>query len=935
MIRGSDNTLFRKIEMFFRDLVRSRILIIGAFFAILGILLIRRLYVLQIIQGESYLQSFKYIIQKDTELPSSRGSIYDRNGKLIAYNRLATSVTIEDSSLLESNADRNEMLYRLIQLIEGAGYTTINNLPLEIDADGNVEYTASGNTLLRFIRNVYGKDNIDQLTDEQKKTDAQTLFNYMCEGDDDESMFGIDRTIYTPEESLKICAIRYEIYMKRYEQYLSVTVASDINDTLVAQIKENAADLPGVSIAQDYVRQYEDSIYFSNITGYCGEISEDELEAFENEGQDDYASGDTIGKTGLESQFESQLRGSKGSQTVYVDNLGNILEVAERTESSPGDDLYLTIDKDYQIQAYNLLEEEIAGIVLDKIGTDIQYNDIYFALIENGIIDISRFDNKNATDLEKSVYKLYTSQESSQFDVIKKLIDGSNNNTYNDCSEEEREYINVVEDILSEQNILDEGKLSEEDEIYQSWSVGTASLYDYLRYAISKDAIVVSAMDVSDSFLDSEEIYTKMADYLMTELEDNLQFQKIIYHALIDDGSLSGATVCQLLYDQDVFEPDEDYENLLAGVIDASGFIQSKIYNLEITPGMLALDPCSGSMVVTDPTSGEVLALVSYPGYDANRVNEVDYYSMLVQNQSLPLYNRACLQKTAPGSTFKMIVAAAGLEEGVITTDTYITDLITFEKVQPSANCWETTYGHGSIEVTDAIKESCNYFFYEVGYQLGINSSGNYNSNYGIQRLRKYMADFGLDRTSGIELEESSPSMSDTDSVLTSIGQAKNSYTASQLARYNTTLASRGTVYSLSILDKLTSSDGTLIEDYTPEILDHLEYNESTWDSIYSGMNKVLSNSSLSSIYGDLNVSAAGKTGTAQEDLNRPDHGLFVCFAPYEDPTVTITVVLPFGYGSSNSSAIAKNMLAYIFHETTDSDGTRHAASTSGRTTTD
>ncbi len=927
--------MFRRIENYFRDLVRSRILIIGAFFAILGILLINRLYVLQIIQGENYLQSFKYIIQKETELPSSRGSIYDRNGKLIAYNRLATSVTIEDSSILKTNKERNEMLYRLIQLIESAGYTTINNLPLEIDADGNVEYTAAGNTLLRFIRNVYGKDNIDQLTEEQKKTDAQTLFQYMCEGDDDTSMFGIDRTLYTPEEALKICAIRYEIYMKRYEQYLSVTVTPDISDTLIAQIKENSADLPGVSIAQDYVRQYVDSMYFSNITGYTGEISEDELEAFKNEGLSDYASGDIVGKTGLESRFESQLRGVKGSQTVYVDNLGNILEVAERTESSPGNDLYLTIDKDYQVQAYNLLEEEIAGIVLEKIGGDITYNDIYFALIENGIIDISRFDNKNATDIEKSVYKMYTSQESSQFNLIKSLIDGSVLKTYNECSVEEREYIGVVESILSGQNILDEGKLSEEDEIYQAWTVGTTSLYEYLQYAIGKDAINVGAMDVSDPFLDSEEIYQAMAEYLMRELEDNLQFQKIIYHSLIDNGSLSGLTVCQLLYEQHFFEPDNDYENLVSGVINPDGFIRTKIYNLEITPGMLALDPCSGSMVVTDPKTGEVFALVSYPGYDANRIDEVDYYAILVQNQSLPLYNRACMQKTAPGSTFKMITAAAGLEEGIITPETYITDLITFEKIQPSANCWETTFGHGAIEVTDAIKESCNYFFYEVGYELGINSSGNYNSNYGIQRLRKYMADFGLDRTSGIELEESTPTMSDTDSVLSAIGQAKNSYTPSQLARYTTTLASRGNVYSLSILDKLVDSDGTLIEDFTPEILDHLNYKDSTWDFIFYGMNKVLSNSSFNSIYKDLMVNAAGKSGTAQEDLKRPDHGLFVCFAPYEDPTVTVTVALPFGYGSSNSGAIAKNMLAYIFHETTGSDGSHHAASTGGRTTTD
>mgnify|MGYP001853077257 FL=1 len=184
--------LFNKIKNFFSGILQSRIVVLGIFFVVLFALLIQKTFSLQIIHGADYLESFTYRIQKETELPSARGSIYDRNGKLLAYNGLAYDVTIEDSSVLEDNASQNAMIDHLITLVEESGYETINNLPIELYDDGTLAFTASGNTLLRFIRNVYGLDSIDQLTDEQKNVTAEELFNYMCKGDDTTSMFGID-----------------------------------------------------------------------------------------------------------------------------------------------------------------------------------------------------------------------------------------------------------------------------------------------------------------------------------------------------------------------------------------------------------------------------------------------------------------------------------------------------------------------------------------------------------------------------------------------------------------------------------------------------------------------------------------------------------------------------------------------------------------------
>ena len=136
-------------------------------------------------------------------------------------------------------------------------------------------------------------------------------------------------------------------------------------------------------------------------------------------------------------------------------------------------------------------------------------------------------------------------------------------------------------------------------------------------------------------------------------------------------------------------------------------------------------------------------------------------------------------------------------------------------------------------------------------------------------------------------------------------------------------------------MNKLTDSNEQTIQEYSPEIIEHINFKESTWDSIFNGMYKVIGNSSFLSVFSDLDVEVAGKSGTAQENALRPDHGLFVSFAPYDDPQITVTVVLPYGYGSYNSGSVAKNMLSYVFHQNEATDGKRQAANVDGSTVSD
>ena len=201
-----------------------------------------------------------------------------------------------------------------------------------------------------------------------------------------------------------------------------------------------------------------------------------------------------------------------------------------------------------------------------------------------------------------------------------------------------------------------------------------------------------------------------------------------------------------------------------------------------------------------------------------------DYYSKLLTNQSRPFYNNATQEKTAPGSTYKPLSAIAGLTEGVIDVNTYLPCAGVYKKVTPNPKCWIYPSSHGNLNVSQGIQHSCNDFFYEVGYRLGLNNAGDskldsdtsdgkstqnyYSSERGIAKLQKYAEEFGLGDTSGMEIPESDPQISDDNSVLSAIGQGTNNYTTSQLARYITAVANDGTVYNLSLLDKVTSLKG-------------------------------------------------------------------------------------------------------------------------------
>ena len=915
-------------------IMKSRLMVLIIVFCLTSSVLIGRLFYLQIVRGEEYLENYELQIRRTSEIAATRGNIYDRNGNLLAYNELAYSVTIQDTVPTNtSSEDKNEILNntldQVLSIVENNGDSVIDSFGIILDSAGNYQFAETNETLrLRFIADVYGQAYTDDLTEEQKNQSASGIMHHLCS-----KRYGLDDKNNDPEYILKMVNMRYAMGLNSYQQFLSTTLASDVSDETVAAIMENQSKLNGVDIEEESLRRYPDGKYFASIIGYIGPMSQDEYDNLAEDEKDKYSLSDLVGKSGIEQAFDSTLQGVKGKSTFYVDNLGKIIETVSRTDPKAGNDIYLTIDKDLQINAYNLLEEKIAGIVLSKLTNILDYDpsvendasdiiipisDAYHAFIANEVIDMDHFANDEAGTAEKAVYAVFQNSKESTLSGIMSQLESPDSAAYKDLSDEMKAYMSYIcNDVLADKTgILLTSEIDTSDETYIAWRTDeTISLNAYLNYAISQNWIDTSKLGDS-AYSSSEEIYQALLTYIEEYLTDDSDFDKLLYEYLIKSGSVTGTQICAIVYEQGVLPMDEEaYNGLLRGTVDSYGWLYDKIQSLEITPGQLGLEPGSGGLVVTDPNTGDVLACVSYPGYDNNRLaNTMDsaYYNQLNSGTSRPFYNRATQEETAPGSTFKMVSATAGLEEGIVDAGTTFSCNGVFSEVQPSPRCWVYPNGHGSLNAVGAIENSCNVYFYNVGYELGMDSEGNYDSTRGTDRLAKYAEMYGLGEKSGLEIDEAAPHISDEYSIQSAIGQGNNNFTVSQLNRYVTAVANRGTVYDLTLIDKVTDSSGSLLRDNEAEVVRTMDdISSSTWDQLHQGMELMVSSHAT---FSGLDFSMAGKTGTAQQNELHADHALFVGYAPADSPEISVAVRIVNGYNSGYASEIGRDVSQIYFN---------------------
>lgn len=904
------------------ELLRNRLFVLLAAAAVIFMILVGRLFFMQIVNGEEADASLTSSVTREVTIPAARGNIYDRYGRPLAVNEAAFSVEIDDSITVDYEDADAEAVSLYKKLIKN-GYVVGDDLPITKDAP--YEFTISSDELeewktnigltkkqmnytaeetLNYLYERFGITDAD-MTEEEKRAlvslginindknimitnlimtiesnggeivdelpiSQEQPYYFLLEDEDEilswkssvsmseeeldydaeESMrylielFGIPENI-SPSMQRKVAAVRYSLYLQRYKKYQPVTVAREINDEVIAAVEENLDKFPGVSVETESMRVYEDGEIFSNIIGYIRQISDTELQEYSEYG---YTSGDIVGKTGIEKVMELELNGQDGKMLVEVDNMGRKISTLETEAPVSGDDVFLTIDKELQISAYNYLKDALADAIITRLTSELE------------------------KDVPVTLKQLFTS-----------MID-SNNISVTEVMKAEDGYQKVLKDII----------LAHDPDI-----------------------------DVTDS-------------------EDKTEAKQVLTNA-VDNGTISYTTLIYVMIEQGVITADDNYKARIAsGELTPFNVIIEKLESGDLEPAETGLEPCTGSVVVSDVNSGEVLALVTYPSYDNNELVNTfnnEYYNKLLEDPTTPLVNRPLMQKKAPGSTLKMITAIAGLETGVITSDTQIRDKGVFKDAgTPYANCLIYSLNgstHGYVDVSHALEVSCNYFFYEVGYQLG-NDTENPRSLKGITILDEYYDAFGLNSPTGVEIGESAPSMASPsykeevikwqnpeatssqtawtsgDTIRAAIGQSVNSFSAASMNKYVATLANGGTRYKMHLLDKVKSSDGTVTEEVEETVENVLEIAPENLEAVYEGMLLVTQGSkgTLRTVFKDFPIDVAAKSGTAEENKNLSSHVWFVGFAPYDDPQIAVTVMIPFGdVTGSPAAVVARNVI--------------------------
>ena len=665
---------------------------------IIGILFICQLFNLQIVNGESYREQSENRLVREVKVTAPRGEIYDRYGKLMVTNETGYSVNLYYTKI--SKEELNSNLLELTKILQKNGDKYYNNFPIDFE---NMTFTKSEEsakawkTSNKIKENATVQETIDFFKEKYKVTTDDI------------------------DEVSKILPLRYEIASKGYSSFKSVVLAKDISKESMLEIEERGNELSGIVITTYPVRKYLTGSVAAHILGYVGKISSTEYEARKDKG---YTANDIIGKSGIESSLEEQLKGTDGYARLEMDSDGQLTNKEETIESKMGNSVVLTIDLDLQTKAEEVLEKYVKNI----------------------------------------------------------------------------------------QN---------------------------------------------------------------------------------------------------------------AGFKDAN----------------------SGSLVVLDVKTSEVLALASYPSYNPEDFTDGisnSEYQKYFEASDKPMFNRSIQGTYSPGSTFKMVTATAAIESGAIGIKEQILTKGVYDKGHKPA-CWIwTSYRttHGYVDAEKALKVSCNYYFYDVGYRMGIDN------------LSKYASMYGLGTKTGVELPgETAGTLASkeylnklnerdggnrqwmvADTLSAAIGQSYNSFTPIQMAYYVATLANRGVKNDLTILKSVIASDGTEVaKKEVDEIVDQkinkpdieygdLGFNQDTLDVIFEGMRSVTGETggTAYSTFKSFPIEVAGKTGTATASSGNA-HAWFVGFAPYDDPEIAVVCVIEHGgHGAYTAPAVKEVMEEYFGYNNDD-----------------
>ena len=647
----------------------DRILIIFIVIVMMYLVIAYQFYKIQIIDHDVYAEELRATTQKEVDIPAIRGMVFDRYGKPLAINKAVYMLKIDPQINLKGKLD--EMLLKVAELLEENGDTYIDVIPISKTAP--FFYTGDDEECVRFVNTYFYDSKNLELTEELYGYTASQMIKFLR----GEKVFNIDEQ-YSDEQARKIVAMRLLMRSSSYKKYIQVTLAQDIKLKTLVEIEENQNEFPSIFVESESQRFYPYGKELGNILGYTRTITESQYETLKEKG---YEKEDVIGQVGIERTQEEALRGKKGSKYIEVDNVGRTVNTTEIEPAVVGNDIFLSIDADLQVQLYHALEQHLTDALVERLqGTSkkaipLSGREILVSMAKNNQLDFERMRAKG------------------------------------ESFESGKLYHKILEDYL--ETCKKENKTEE---------VEQPTLPELKKH-------FAKMLDSEERIISDRELLLAMGE------QQSLQFTP------------------------------EQMDSIREGNYSVDGLLIKLFQDGLLKPDQMDITPCSGSVVVVDPNTGETLAVVSYPSYDNNAFiqdfNKI--YGKLhdeVDTRNIET-NRALKTAKAPGSTFKMIMAMAGLEENVISTNTLINDTGVYNNAgTPGPHCWiydNAGHGHGPINLQQALEVSCNYFFYDVSYQLGVKYGNPYG---GIAKMTEYAEKFGLGEEAGVELEEVPPNIS-------------------------------------------------------------------------------------------------------------------------------------------------------------------------------
>ena len=879
-------------------------------------------YRIQILDAKHYQSIAAENTYDEQKIKGIRGEIYDRYGRPLAVNTTSLSLYYWPDA---HNEDLNTSIISLMDILSENGdeISVTQTFPIEYDVNTGFffsnDYDVAINSigLYNFLAEIFNTIR-DELSTEQKNISAEDAFQQIIY-----QTFKMPDTLPT-EKLLELAKIRYAIFCGRWDPTAPILIAKNISEKTQAAIMERRGNFVGFTVETEYAREYPEGELFAHIVGYASHINADELLIKESEG---YTSDDMIGKTGIELQYEEQLRGSEGKVRIELDaGSGTRINEVTLIPAVQGDSIFLTIDRDLQEQAYEALYHQIKSLLISKItgisadttseeGETYSLLDIYCALIDNSFVSVAQIENSEGM-YAKQLKETHDQQSEWILMQLKELIINSDI-VFKQYDEIHQDVYNFMIESMRDTGHLSYDYQNDED-FYAEYAAGNVSTLSFFRHCLANGYINLDVYSLNHS--DSEEVVlSSILDAECNNLRRNMEYKKRVYRYILENSLYSEDAFLYLMYDEGLLSNlDGSREAVLNGELSTLACIIQKIENDEITPANLNLDPCSGSVVLTDCNSGEVLAMVSYPSYDPNLfLNSSSYYNRIVSDNSGPLTFRALYEMRAIGSTYKMCSAIAGMELGYIDESTTIYDDYAYPNVNSVTQpvCW-SEISHGDTTVVSALDHSCNYFFYEVGFLLSDPKPNlEFDDSIGLKKLAAYAEKLGLATKTGIEIGEGIPRTSDQDAVRSAIGQGTNAISAANLNRYTCTVANDGFVYNLYMVDAIHSASGEVLSETEAVMVSATNIDKHIFSVVKEGMRMVVTdehNEELQCLE-QAGLYTAGKTGTAQESEDRPDHSYFTGYASYDHPEIAVTVVIPYGGGSSNAIPVFRDVVANYY----------------------